>query len=293
MDRNGKLRLELVDVYGNRLAEKVDIHLHHQTLTDNRIVRNVSAASKIKIVDLHGFPQGRYRIEIDPPSYLPVSQFVNLKAEDVTDVRITCPIDPKKVAGVVFPSYQDLPEAVQTLLENSDQVFSFEGTKGKELYDALDDIRRAGFLNIVAKAQATLLGNGKTVLPHIRKLNELRGDRFFAVVPKELREETKNSVAAGLFHAVSGLLHHLPAQFSHFVGAGSFKTEDRYGNLQLSFFMSGDECVADLDIDDAAGLEHVFQVLRNTLTGRPTHPYDIHEILVSYQKLDLGYQFVV
>jgi hypothetical protein len=49
----------------------------------------------------------------------------------------------------------------------------------------------------------------------------------------------------------------------------------------------------DVDIDDAAGLGHVFQVLRNTLTGRPTHPYDIHEILVSYQQLDPGYRFVV
>ncbi len=57
--------------------------------------------------------------------------------------------------------------------------------------------------------------------------------------------------------------------------------------------MSGDECVVNVDIDDAAGLEHVFQVLRNTLSGRPTHPYDIHEILVSYQRLDPGYQFTV
>jgi hypothetical protein len=35
----------------------------------------------------------------------------------------------------------------------------------------------------------------------------------------------------------------------------------------------------------------VFQVLRNSLTGRPTHPYDIHEILLLHQKLDVGYQF--
>jgi len=46
-------------------------------------------------------------------------------------------------------------------------------------------------------------------------------------------------------------------------------------------------------IDDAGGLEHVFQVLRNKLSGRPTHPYSIHEILVKFQQLDPGYTFTV
>lgn len=282
--------MELLDVYGNRLAEKVVITLKHQTLSDVRIVKSVSALSKIKIPDLFGAPQGLYRVEVDPPSYLPVSQFVNLKASGITDLQLTFPVDPKKVKGIDFPKYQDLPDDAQRLLENSDRALSFEGKRGEELYNALDDIRKAGFLNIVTKTRATPLSNGQTVLPFIRKLNELRGDRFFAVAPKELREEAKNSVAEGLFHMVSEALHHPPLGFS---GAGSFKTEDRYGNLQLSFFINADDCVVDVDIDDAAGLEHVFQVLRNALTGRPTHPYDIHEILVAHQKLDPGYHFLV
>jgi hypothetical protein len=134
------------------------------------------------------------------------------------------------------------------------------------------------------------LSNGQTVFPHFQKLHELRGDRFFAATSKELREETKHSVADGLFYGAPELLHHPPAGFTE---AGSFKTEDHYGNLQLSFFARGDEWVVDVDIDDAAGLEHWFQVLRNALTDRPTHPYDIHEILVSYQQLDPGYRFAV
>jgi hypothetical protein len=56
--------------------------------------------------------------------------------------------------------------------------------------------------------------------------------------------------------------------------------------------MKGDECVADVDIDDAAELEHVF-LIENALPGNSTHPYSIHEILVEYQKLDPGYTFVV
>ncbi|MEJ7711277.1 MAG: hypothetical protein WKF84_15785 [Pyrinomonadaceae bacterium] len=57
--------------------------------------------------------------------------------------------------------------------------------------------------------------------------------------------------------------------------------------------MKGDECVADIDIDDAAGLRHIFQVVQNALPGNSTHPYAIHDILVAYQKLDPLYTFVV
>ena len=292
MANDGKLRLDLLDVHGNRLREKVDIMLRHQVLSDNRVA-SVGGTKQIVITNLFGAPQGLYRIEIDPPSYLPVSQFVNLKAGGFTDLQITFPVDPKKVKKVGFPKFGGLPGELQNMLDNSDDVFSFPGVKGKGLYDALDDVRRAGLLNIAIKTRSTPLTNGKTVFPYIIKINELRGDRFFAFVQKELRAETKNSVADGLFHPVSGSLHRLPERFVGFSEAGSFKTDDAYGNLQLTFFMKGDECVADIDIDDAAGLGHVFQVLRNTLTDRPTHPYDIHEILVFHQKLDPGYTFQV
>jgi hypothetical protein len=47
------------------------------------------------------------------------------------------------------------------------------------------------------------------------------------------------------------------------------------------------------DIDDAGGMLHIFQVLRNAVTGRPTHPYDIHEIVMSYRHIDRGCDLVV
>jgi len=88
---------------------------------------------------------------------------------------------------------------------------------------------------------------------------------------------------------VSGSLHTPPPSF---VSAGSFKTADRYGNLQLSFFASLTEPLTfkvDADIDDAAGLGHTFQVLRNWVTHGTTHPYDIHQILVFRQEVALPY----
>lgn len=292
MAENGKLELKLIDVNGKFLSERVDVTLRHQTLSEMKKA-SADASRKFAIANLHGAPQGLYRVEIDPPSFLPVSQFVNIKASGTTELQVIFPIDPKKVKSVAFAKYKSLAADARTLLSKSGRVLSHEGKTGEALYDALDDVRRAGLLNIVAKAAATPLSNGKTVLPYFQELRELRGDRFFVVVSRELREETKHSASDGLFHPVSGSLHHLPPQFMGFEPAGSFKTEDRYGNLQLTFFMKGDECVADVDIDDAAGLRHIFQVIHNALPGNSTHPYAIHDILVAHQKLDPRYMFVV
>jgi len=286
-----ELRLILQDVYGKRIGEKVDINFRHMTLSERKVYRGVDSSKRILISDLLGAQQGLYRMEIDPPGYLPVSQFVRLKPSGITEVVVTFPIDPKKVVKVDFPKYDDLD--CVPLLEGSKSVLGFQGKAGRELYDGLDDVRKAGFLNILAKTRATPLTNGRTVLSYIQILHELRGDRFFATVPKELREETKNSVAEDLFHQAPEGMHHPPSGFTGYSSAGSFKTNDSHGNLQLSFFMNANDCLVDIDIDDAAGLGHIFQVLRNELTGRPTHPFDIHEILVYRQKLDPSYTFLV
>lgn len=289
MADNARLQLDLRDVYGKFLGEKVDIILRHQVLSEvKKASPNVTA--KVEIAGLQGAPQGRYKMDIDPPSYQYVSEFVNMKASGITSRSITFPIDPEKVIKVNFKAFTKVTEDLQVLLDNSDQVLSFEGKRGKDLYDALDDIRKAGLLNIATKTNATALTNGRTVLSYIERLNEIRGDRFFCDVPRELRSETKNSAAAGLFHKVSGSLHTPPPGFQ---SAESFKTSDKYGNLQLTFFTNGEKFKADIDIDDAGGLEHAFQVLRNKLSGKPTHPYNIHEILVAHQHLDPGYTFVV
>lgn len=289
MPDNARLQLELRDVYGKFLGEKVDIILRHQVLSEVKKA-SPNVTGKVEITGLQGAPQGRYQMEIDPPSYQYISEFVNMKASGITSRSITFPIDPGKVVKVNFQAFAKLTEDLRILLDKSDKVLSFEGKKGKDLYEALDDIRKAGMLNIATKTNATALTNGRTVLSYIEQLNEIRGDRFFCDVPKELRSETKNSAAEGLFRKVSGSLHTPPPGFQP---AESFKTSEKYGNLQLTFFSNGEKFKADIDIDDAGGLEHVFQVLRNKLSGKPTHPYNIHEVLVAHQHLDPGYTFVV
>jgi hypothetical protein len=287
------IELELVDVRGRTLQEEVTVVVEQQN-GDHRWKRTGLTAAGLQLRQgprrADALRRGRHRVRIDAPSYCPVVRILEPDPHRVVRERFVFPIDPDKVDSVTWPDYASLPAAVRALLTRSRKVLAFEGKYGASLYKALDDIRRAGFLNITAKAQATAFRNRRTVLDYLLKLAELRGDRFFVSVPKELREETKNSIGDGLFHEVDGGLHHPPAGFSP---AGSFKTPDGYGNLQLTFFASGEEWVADIDIDDAAGLEHLFQVVRNWVTGRPTHPYDIHQILVARQGLSPGYELVV
>ncbi|HEX6184370.1 MAG TPA: hypothetical protein VFZ44_10860 [Pyrinomonadaceae bacterium] len=291
MAQNGKLRLNLVDVFGRRLQEKVDVSLRNLHLTHAPVLRGLDASKVINIKDLFSGPQGVYQLTIDPPSYLPVNQLVRVQSSGPNELTLPFPVDASKIVSLTFPTFPNLTKELRTLLTNSPGVFGFENKTGQALYDALDPIRRAGVLNIARKTLATRLNDTQSVLSLVREIRELRGDRFFAFVDKQLREETKNNVHTGLFHSVSGVLHNLPAQFQGFTHAGSFKTGETYGNLQLTFFAMGDELVADIDIDDAGGILHIFQVLRNNFTMNPTHPYNIHQILIQHQHLDPGYRF--
>jgi hypothetical protein len=76
--------------------------------------------------------------------------------------------------------------------------------------------------------------------------------------------------------------------------AGSFKERGvPYGGLQVTLFTDGEVTEADIDVDDAGGLGHVFQVLDHFFTRGETHPYDIHQILTFHQGVDPGYRLVV
>jgi hypothetical protein len=294
---DGRLTIDVFDVHGNHVEEPVDILLRNQTLSDAPVYRDVNVATTREITGLNTFPNGIYRLEVDGPSYHPVSRFVSIPPDGNGTVAVTLPVNPKKVVRVEFPPFRsaNIPADAWTLLEHSANLLNFAGKTGKDLYDSLDDLRKAGFLNLVAKANRTRFASpagdaGPSVLSFILQLIELRGDRFFATTNRELRSATVNGVFAELFHEVNEALHTPPQGFER---DRSFKTFDHYGNLQLSFFTNAQGDVAvDMDIDDAQGFEHIFQVVGN-LFGGPTHPYNIHEILIATQELDPAYALVI
>ncbi len=283
MSVTGRLELEFIDVRGERIADKVDIRLRHHVLQEQKNVNDHDARRPVAIEGLRPDPQGLYVLEVHSKCYWPISRFVTMPASGELRVQVTLPIRPD-CAHPTFPDYDALDDRVRGVLERSKAVKGHNDTTGRALYAALEKEAKAGLLNIAKKSLTMPFENGADLLHHITVL-EIRGDRCFVEVPKGVREQVTDLVGSH-FRPVDGSLHKPPTGFKP---AGSFKSLDAFGNLQMTFFEGDQDVVADIDIDDAAGLGHVFQVMRNHITGSPTHPYNIHQILVQHQHLDPGY----
>ena len=279
------------------LDDTVDLDV--RAVQTGALVFQARGASGKKRVRLENLVAGQpYKIRALPMRHRPVQQFASvLNGKESGTVAVYCPVDPARVLAPAFPAYNALEGALRLVLEASSleqeqRSPSAPASTGETLFNALDNLQKAGLLNLFAKMRHTLMG-GATTWDFVTDVYRVRGDRIFANVTVDFRDRVKNEVAGGMFHEVPQSLHQPPPDFR---AAGSFKTADHYGNLQLTFFSSATaplEFKLDADCDDAAGIEHGFQVIGHSLTGGETHPYDIHEILTFYQRLDVGYELPV
>lgn len=285
----GALVLDLVDVRGDGINDDVEISLTHQDRSTRYRVQ-VKVRKRIRIKDIECGPFAIYTVSIWPGNHRPVQFFIRLESDkDNTRKPVVFPVDAGAVTDLKAPAFVSLAPKLKEVLTAS-SIDTHPGLSGKRLYDALDPVRKACLLNVYTKSSNTFLRDRSNCFEHIGGLSKLRGDRFFAKTHASLREEVQN--AGQLFSKVSGALHHAPDGYTD---AGSFKTDDRHGNLQLSFFRkgdTGDDYLVDADIDEASGIEHGFEVIRNHLFDHTTSPYDIREILIAEQFLDPGYDFV-
>lgn len=293
----GKLSLRLEDVRGKGLRERVVIELEGRSssVRTRNVVDLKTGRVTIRGIDVVG-DSGVFGVRVTPTNYRPAQFHVRLEPGETTHHDCVLPVDPNRVLGIESRrSFVRLDPRLKAILNASTlDEFQEDGVPlaGEALWDVLDPARKAALLNIFTKASETPLSNGTSVADHLGGLVKLRRDRFFARTSAVLREEAANTV--GIFEGVSGSLHHAPDPA--YVPARSFKTRDRYGNLQLSFFrkgLAGDDYLVDVDIDEASGIEHYFEVARNALVGHKTHPYDIREILIAYNRIDPGYDFVL
>jgi len=261
--------------------------------------RGVSGKKAYKFTRLRGGMV--YGIQVFPLRHRPVGvvQFAP-DSDEPGQVQVFCPVIPDRFSAA-GPDYADLPAELTDVLERSTLEHESADaaatpataiSSGEQLYDALSPIAQAGLLNLFSKMQRTVSG-GRDMWSFVSDVYRVRGDRIFANVAVEFRDHVKNATAAGEFTEVSGSLHTPPPGF---VAADSFKhSQFHSGVLQLTFFASAAAPLRfriDADIDDAGGIGHVFQVLRNFLTSGDTHPYDIHEILTFHQLIDPGYELV-
>ena len=87
MAKTGKLQLNLVDVRGEKIKETIDVVLRHRTLSEGS--KAILKPGKTGVItNLHARPQGIYQLFIDPPSYQPVSRFVEVLSQGVPQSQL-------------------------------------------------------------------------------------------------------------------------------------------------------------------------------------------------------------
>jgi hypothetical protein len=253
-----------------------------------QVASNAPGHAEIRFDGLHDHQP--YIVRVFPQRHRPVAQFAIPRPGEPVRVQMYAPLDPERVTAPKFPIYAAIDSDLRDVLESS-TVEGAEGS-GQAIYDCLTATQKAGLFNLFTKMSNFGFDESRTVWSFVERLYRIRADRVFVDVHPALRDLVKGAAAEGRFREVSGKLHTPPSGFQ---SAGSFKTDERHGNLQLSFFGSTEPPLAfkvDADIDDAAGLGHTFQVLRNFVTHGTTHPYDIHQILAFRQEVALPYELV-
>jgi len=287
----GELELELTDVLGGDLNDTVTIELFDpQGKCAYRNREKLGRSLRLTRIKCDAIVF--YRVAVTPARYRLRQAFVAIKEGKSLLLKLAFPVNPGKVSEIAAPDYNVLPARLREVLEASDMAAYRDGRggpqQGKRLYGELKMKEKACLLNLYAKTSATMLASGRSCFDYMSGLTELRQDRFFARTKGAFEED---AAASSLLCRQTGALHKTPAGYRR---TQSFKTRDEHGNLQLTFFRrgdSGDDYVVDADIDEGHGIEHIFEVIRNRVTGR-TNPFDIREILIASQKLDPGYTFI-
>ncbi len=281
------LRIRFRNIYGEAPEDHADVQIFDvrtESLAGRRTNHSMTTAVAFSGVD----PGVAYKVKIYPLKHRPVSHVVRVDGSGKGSLDAVLAIHPDHVMSATFPDYDNLDQDLKAALERNG--VEDHGQIGRALYDDLGPLQKAGLLNVWSKMAHTLLAEGLGASHYVERFYRVRGDRFFADVTLSFRDLVKTATVAGMFETADGTLHTPPDGFDP---AGSFKSRDDYGNLQLTFFASSSAPLkfkVDADIDDANGIGHVFQVLRNWLTDGETHPYDIHQILVAHQGLDPAYQ---
>ena len=205
-----------------------------------------------------------------------------VKAGDVKDIRA--------------PPFSELSARARKILNDAemmavkDEDRDLLNLKGEDLYRRLGPLRKACFLNLVTKAADDTTTGG--CVSQIGSVLVCRQDRFFARVSTAFPEVLRQSA---LFKTAKDALHKPLPGFE--MTGDSFKSRDAHANLQVTFMRekANGALAADIDIDESAGIEHGFEVIRNATFRSRTSPFLVHEFLLSAdpvgKSLDPGYKF--
>jgi hypothetical protein len=239
-----------------------------------------------------------YAVRLRVPGHKPYAFFQRIgtgRKNLPSEAHVRLMVNPKRVASIDPPSFAELPAAFRRGLDNASmetlapEDADLVGLQGAALYDALQPHRQACLLNLVAKATHP---SSDRIARFVRKPVVLRQDRCFAEVEPAMQPLLCKS---DRFKSAPSLLHDPPAGFDRL---DSFKTRDPHANLQVTFMRhrASGAMWADIDIDEASGIEHGFEVIRNAVVDGRTNPFLVRELLLLADPddpIDPGYDFVL
>lgn len=286
----GNLVVHLSDMTGALIKGKVEVDLRRVDGANGAGGENmeVSVNGPVGQLTITGIPcqtgpGTMYEVRCSTDHYRRYAFFQSIREDrdNAASDDVAFWVKPGDVKNIAAPAFADLPATVRAMCEQATMITEkpedaeLAGLSGKALYQQMGPLRKACLLNIARKAaHEKTAGN---CLPTFRGLLISRQDRLFARVTPGLVELLQNGA---MYKSAPGALHEPPHGFAMSVH-GSFKSKDAHANLQVTFMteVATGTLVADIDIDEASGIEHGFEVIRNAVFKKRTNPYLIREFL--------------
>jgi hypothetical protein len=286
----GNLSIPLSDMAGKLVKNRVEIDLRRVDGSNGAGGENmeVSVTGPVGSLLVTGIscrtgPGTMYEVRAKTEHYRTYAFFQTIleNRDNTASDNVEFWVKPGDVDDIIAPTFANLSATVRGMLENAAMMAEkpedrdLVGLSGNALYQAMGPLRKACLLNIAKKAgDPTTAGDS---LPTFRGLLITRQDRLFAKVQPAL---VKLVTEGEMYRSARNTLHAPPPGFT-LSPAGSFKSRDAHGNIQITFMteVATGDLTADIDIDESSGIEHGFEVIRNGLFKKRTNPYLIREFL--------------
>lgn len=283
----------LRDAYGQPVTDEVELRFYNQhasSLSQLFTVKFKGTPATLK--DVPAFPTGRAEVFIKPKRYRYKSIFINVFPGQPNLVDEDLLLDPAaaRPRGIDYQEIAAKPYGAELI-----RILDASKIKAAE-WNGFDKRQRAGLLNICAKLHRETTKTKQSLIELVarfdrRWIDPQKPERVYADVSDKLLAAVR--AYPDKFGKVSGVMHKFPPGWTPVGKDDSYKTRDKAGNLQMTFAQdAANNLLADIDLDDHAGIKHAADVLKHKITGKNTDPYDIHQILIYFQKLDPGYTLI-
>jgi hypothetical protein len=285
--------LNFRDVDGRVINSDVEIKFYNKDVTTLSQIFNVRIkGAPVVVPNVPAFPTGRAEVFINPASYRHKTVLKTVFPGETNVIDEIFFVNPEKARPKSL-DFSDLSS--KSFGEDLRRILTSSGIN-ESSWNALDKRNRAGILNICAKMHSETVGSNRKLIGFVEKIEKelitkKNRARIFARVKETLFDELLSFPQT--FKTVSGVMHSFPGEWHPVGDVNSFKSRDEAGNIQFTFATNNDGLwLADIDLDDHQGIKHAGDVIKHKFSGNDTDPYDIHQILIYFQKIDPGYTLV-